>query len=279
VIAHLNEWFASVEAPNSAAYYLLALAHFQLEDFAAALTPAQQAVALTDSPQEGWLQLLLAIHLTNRDYAEAEPVLFELVKRYPKKIYWIQLSTLFGAREDYDRALTLLQLAYLQGLLTEDAELRRLAQLLLARELPYPAAQVLEKALAEKQIQEDANVFELLSTAWIQARHYDKALPPLQRAAQLSSDGRLYVRLAQVYLQREEWKEAEEALRRALDKGGLQSPGDAQLLMGITFYSQKRPEEALVWFARAREHAETREEASVWLKHLGQPEPQASVGS
>jgi predicted Zn-dependent protease len=274
VIAQLEAWFQLIEQPPPHGYYLLALAHYQNQDLKAALGPAEKAVDATDHPQESWLQLLLAIRLTNREYREAEPVLRELVTRYPdKKIYWVQLSTLYGALEDYDKALVFLQLSKLQGMLTEDGELRRLSQLLLARDLPYPAARLLTKSLEDETLEANANAYELLSTAWIQARDFDKALEPLERAAELSTDGKLYVRLAQVHLQREEWSQAEAALREALDKGGLDNVGEPQLLMGITFYSQKRPDQALPWFARARAHAETREEAETWVKHIEQQLP------
>jgi len=269
-VEHLNQWFAVTDNPTPAAYYILALAHYQLEDLDASRKAAEKAIEIGNPPQEGPLQLLLAIRLTNREYAEAGPVLLELVQRYPKKIYWVQLSTLYGAQGDYEKALVYLELAHLQGMLTDDEEVRRLTQLLLARDLPYPAAQLLEKALQEKQLREDANSFELLSTAWIQARDFDKALAPLEKAAELSTDGKLYIRLAQVHLQREELEQAEVALRNALEKGGLPSPGDAQLLMGIALFGQNRSHDALSWFTRAREHEQTREEAETWLKHIQQ---------
>ena len=279
-VDNLKQWFAIAESKPAPAYYLLALAYYQMEDLASALEPAQQAVDLTDAPQEGWLQLLLAIRLTRQEYKAAEPIMLELVKRYPKKIYWVQMSTLYGAREDYEKALIFLQLANRQGMLTEDEEVRRLAQLMLARDVPHPAALLLEQAFAEKRIKEDTNSFELLSTAWIQARDFDKALEPLRQAAELAADGKLSIRLAQVHLQREEWDAAESAVRRALEKGGLPSPGDAQVLMGITFFSQQRTQEALSWFARAREHQETREEAEIWIQHIQQQMPTlASSGS
>jgi tetratricopeptide (TPR) repeat protein len=250
-----------------------------MEDLDAALEPAQKSMELTDSPQESWLQLLLAIRLTRQEYKEAEPVMLELVKRYPKKLYWVQMSTLYGAQGDYEKALVFLQLANRQGMLTEDEEVRRLAQLMLARDLPYPAAQLLERAFEEKRIREDSNSFELLSTAWIQARDFDRALEPLKRAAEYASDGKLFVRLAQLHLQREEWKEAQSAVSRALEKGGLASPGDAQVLMGIALFSEKEPEAALAWFARARAHAETREEAEVWIQHIQQQMPTLAAAS
>ena len=272
-VENLNQWFAVTEKPTPAAYYILALAYYQMEDLDKARVAAEKAIELGNPPQEGALQLLLAIRLTKREYAEAEPVLLELIQRYPKKLYWTQLSTLYGAQGDYEKALVYLELANLQGFLTEDEEVRRLTQLLLARDLPYPAAQLLEKALEQKRIKDDANAFELLSTAWIQARDFDKALPPLRKAAELSTDGKLYIRLGQVHLQREELDQAETALRNAMEKGGLPSPGDAQLLMGIALFGQDRPEQALTWFGRAREHAATREEAEIWVKHVQQQLP------
>ena len=272
-VENLKQFIAIAETPDPSAYYLLALAYYQMEDLDNARMAAEKAIELGNPPQEGAFQLLLAIRLTKREYAEAEPVLLELVQRYPKKLYWTQLSTLYGAQGDYEKALVYLELANVQGFLTEDEEVRRLTQLLLARDLPYPAAQLLEKAFEQKRIKDDANAYELLSTAWIQARDFDKALPPLRKAAELSTDGKLMIRLAQVHLQREELDQAESALRNALEKGGLPSPGDAQLLMGIALFGQNRPEQALTWFGRAREQAVTREEAEIWVKHVQQQLP------
>jgi Tfp pilus assembly protein PilF len=68
-------------------------------------------------------------------------------------------------------------------------------------------------------------------------------------------------------------------VRRALEKGGLPSPGDAQVLMGIIFFSQKQPEQALTWFARAREHPQTREEAGIWIDHIHQQMPTLASAS
>ena len=75
VIATLEPWLATVERPNSAGYYLMALSHFQLGDLDAAVLPATKAVAIAKKPQQVWLQLLLAIHLTRKDFAAAAPVL------------------------------------------------------------------------------------------------------------------------------------------------------------------------------------------------------------
>jgi tetratricopeptide (TPR) repeat protein len=268
VVESLDIWFARADKPNSAAYYLLALAYYQMQDLEAALVPAIKTVELSSAPQESWLQLLLALRLTRKDYKEAIPIIEELVLRYPSKDYWIQLSTVHGALGGYEQALVPLQLAYEQGLLSEDDELRRLGQLLLFLELPYRAAHVFEIGLEKKQIKPDSSVYELLSNAWIAAREFDDAVAPLEMAAQLADKGDTFVRLAQVHIQREKWAAAITALESALGKGQLTSPGEAHLLMGIARYSRRQPRQAIPAFRRAREYEATRGEADNWLTHI-----------
>ena len=270
VIATLEAWFQSVERPNSVGYYLTALAWFQLEDLDAALLPAKKAVEIAKKPQQAWLQLLLAIQLTRKDYAAATPVAVELVELYPNvgKGYWLQLSALHGVMGDGDRALGVLELAYRKGILTEDGDLRRLAQLTLLRGIPHRAAQMLQKELAEEALAEDAEAFELLGMSWILAREAARAEAPLTRAAELATKGNVYVRLAQLHLMQEEWAEAAAALRNALAKGGLEDPASAQLLLGVACYNERKLEEARSWFARAHESGGVRKQAETWIEQI-----------
>jgi hypothetical protein len=76
-------------------------------------------------------------------------------------------------------------------------------------------------------------------------------------------------------MQRELWKEAIDALQAGLAKGGLKSPGNAQLLLGICYYNDQRVEQARSSFARAREHESSREAADRWITHL---EGEAAAG-
>jgi tetratricopeptide (TPR) repeat protein len=268
VITAFERWFRYVEEPNPLAYYLLGISYFQLEEIDLAITHTAKAVDLSEEPAEGWIQLLAALYIQQEDYASATPTLEELVMRFPKKQYWVQLSLIYGARDDYRHSLAVQQVAYLQGLLTEDKELRRLARSYLYHDLPYPAAKVLEKGLDEGRIEVNASAFELLANSWIAAREYNRSLGPLRRAAKLSEDGKLSVRLGQVHLQREEWDQAAERLREALDKGGLDKPGTAQLLLGIAYYNGQRVGPARSAFVRARRHDAARAEAERWITHI-----------
>lgn len=267
--AALEEWFKTAANPNSAAYYLLAVAYYQQEDFAKALPPAKKAVELMDKPQESWLGMLSALHLQREEYREAVPVLQKLIEVVPdKKTYWMQLSSVYGQMEDYPNALAIMQLAYEVGLVTEDQEVRRLADLLVFNDVPYRGAQVLEAAIEKKIVTLDDKLYEKLANCWIAAAEFDKSLAPLQRAAELSANGDLFIRLGEVQVQREDWPAAITAIQRGIDKGQIKDPANAQLLLGIAHYSQKDLAAARPFFERARQSAQHRGVADSYLQAI-----------
>lgn len=266
----LKQWFATAQNPNSAAYHLLAVGYYQLRDHKSALEPAQKAVDMSGGkPQETWVQLLLALRLEREEYKLAVPLVKHLIEAAPAtKNYWLQLAAVNGSLGSFDDAEAAMQLAYYAGLLTGEQDLQRLAELLVRISIPFRAAQLLSEATEQGRFKGDAKVYELLANCWVAAREYEKAIQPLKRAADLSDSGELYLRLGEVYVQREEWANASGALRSALEKGKLKNPGNAQLLMGLSLYNQKKLQDALTWFQRAREHGETRNQGEAWLRHV-----------
>lgn len=269
--AALETWISTATNVNSAAYYLLAVAYYQQDDFDKALPPAKKAIELMDKakPNENWLQMLSALHLQREEFKDAVPVLEQLVQVAPdKKTYWMQLSSIYGQMEDYPNALAIMQLANSAGLVTEDSEVRRLADLLLFNDVPYRGAQVLEAAIEKKIVNVDDKLYEKLANCWIAAGEFDKSLAPLQRAAEMSSSGDTFVRLGEVQVQREDWPAAITAIQRGVDKGQLKDAGNAQLMLGIAHYNQKDYSAARPFFERARQSERHRQIADSYLQAI-----------
>jgi tetratricopeptide (TPR) repeat protein len=266
----LELWFEEAESPNSVAYYLLAIAYYQTGSVDRAISPAKQAVAISDKPKEPWLQLLAGLYFEKNQYKNALEPLKQLVIMYPRKSYWTQLSALYSQLDREEEALATLQLAYDQDLLDRDTELRQLAQLYLHHGLPYRAAFVLEKGLTDEIVESDAESWEMLANSWLMAQELERALEPLARAAQLAESGDGYVRLGQVHLEREEWDQASAALATGLEKGDLDDPGGANLLLGIAFYHQHELERARKHFVAARSSESSEKSARRWLELMDQ---------
>ena len=277
--AALEEWFKTASKPNSAAYYLLAVAYYQqgvnatgkaaTDLFAKALVPAKKAVELMEKPQESWLAMLSALYLQREEYKESIPVLQQLIALAPaKKTYWMQLSSIYGQVEDYPNALATIQIAYNAGLVTEDSELRRLADLLLFNSVPYRGAQVLESAIEKKTVKIDEKLYEKLANCWIAAGEFDKAIAPLQKSAELAATGDTFVRLGELQAQREDWGASITALQKGIDKGQLKDTANAQLMMGVAYYSQKNYKEARTFFERASQSTKHKQIATSYLQAI-----------
>jgi tetratricopeptide (TPR) repeat protein len=265
--AALEQWLASVPSPNSAAWYLLAVAYYQMGDYDRALAPAGRAVDGSDAPQEQWVNLLLAVRLQRKEFEDSARLLQRLVVLAPtKKTYWMQLSSVYGQLEDYESAVATLQIAYDAGLLTDEAEIRRYVDLLVFNDLPFRGARVLEDAISRQAVSSvDAAVYEKLANCWIAAREFERAVAPLRRAGELAATGDPFVRLAELESQREDWPSAEAASRRALEKGGLRDAANAELLLGIALVNQGGFDEARAWLESASRSEALRVAASSYL--------------
>jgi tetratricopeptide (TPR) repeat protein len=213
------------------------------------------------------MQLVLALYIQQERWSDAVPLLKRLIAADPgRKTYWVQLSSVYGQIEDYAEALATMQLAYEGGLLTEDSEFRRLSDLLMFNDVPYRGGMVLEAAMADGEVARDQQAYEKLANCWIAAREFDKAIEPLETAADMSRNGDLFVRLGEVHMQRERWSEAATALRSGINKGGLRDTRNAQFLLGVALFSLERYEDARPQFERALESQTLGDSARSYLQ-------------
>ena len=266
--AALEAWIRdSVTPVSSGPYYLLAVAYYQQDKFDEALPHIRKAVELTNPPQESWLQLLLGILIQKESYQDAIVVLEQMINLNPdKKDYWMNLSNIYATLEDYPNALAILQFANYNGMVTEDAEIRRLGDMMMINDMPFQAAEVMKAAGEANQVEKDIKYYESLANSWIAAREYRKALPVLGEAARLADNGDTYVRIAEVNVQLSEWEAAATAMKSGIDKGGLRDESQAQLLMGIALYNQDKFSEARPYLERARSGANTKNTANGFLQ-------------
>jgi tetratricopeptide (TPR) repeat protein len=267
----LDRWFASAPQPTPEAFYLKSVILIQMERFKEAVTAAEQAVALTPDPREGWLSLLAHSYYLVKDFEKMSKTLERLIARSPsKKSYWLLLSAAYFELDRDDDARAIVQLAYRQGLLDQDREIRALARLLLSNGLPYQAAAVLQKGMASSVVPSQKDTYELLTNAFLQAREGDKALEPLTKGADLAEDAQLYLLLGKVHLQNDRYKEAVSALNQGLAKAKPEQRGKVYLLLGVAQLGANRLDDAEVAFRSARGDEKTRAEAESYLKFVTQ---------
>lgn len=271
-IKMLDRWFANAVNPGPDPYILLGQAYYQVGDFKKALVPVETAIRLAKEGgkpvKENWLLLLRVFYYELNDYPKVVQILEELLQQWPKKEYWIQLAGMYGELDKGPQQVAAYEVAFRQGLLTQERELIQMAQLYMSQEVPYLAAKVLSKGMDSGVIKRDGKNMRLLSQAWAMAQNDDKAIPALQEAARLTGDAELYVRLAQSYINLEDWEKAIDALQTALSRGGVKRPDQARVMLGMAQFNLNQLKAAEDTFRLAAQDSRSSKTARQWIQYI-----------
>ena len=263
---------ASIAEPSADVLMLEGQALFQLGRYDEALKPIRSAIDLYrdqgQTPKENWLLLLRVIYFEQKDYDSMIDVVKELIIYYPKDTYILTLAGIYSELGDTMKQLVLTEVLYEKGYLNSASHITNLANLYLLHGLPYKAAVVLEREMGDDIVKSNERNLRLLSQAWYQAREDQKAIPPLERAAKMSSDGELYVRLAQANINLEKWTEASAAVQKGLQLGGLKRNDTANIMLGMALFNQKRLEQARRAFQIAAADKRSSRAANQWIAYV-----------
>ncbi|HDK38299.1 MAG TPA: tetratricopeptide repeat protein [Thiolapillus brandeum] len=264
-----EQWLAVAEKPSADSYAFGATIYAQLKQYDKAIPKIRKAIALAGKPRENWYQLLLSMLYQKKQYSQAAQVLETMVAFWPeKKQYWKQLSGVYFTLKKNRRSLAVLELAHKQGFLEKERELMNLVNMYLLQGIPYKAARILEQEMEAGRIQRTGKNLQKLGEAWMRAKETDEALKELQVAAQVQKKGVLYLRLAQLHTDKENWSKVIELANQALSVGGLKNPGDAWLLKGMALYETGKKQGAVASFSKALKYRKSKHQASQWLAHI-----------
>lgn len=267
-IEFMEEWLESAEKPTPTAHIMLAQAYFQKKELDKALSNVDLAIALEKENgkkiQEGWLRLKAVLHYTDKDYAATAKVYEQLVSDYPKHTYMKQLAGMYSELGKDDERLALFDAVYENGGLSKENDILNLAYMWLGSSVPFKAGRIIEEGIKAGRIEESQKNVETLANAWAQANEYDKAVPTLTRAAEISGQGIFHARLAGVHFNAGKYVEAAKEAGIADRMGGLKNPSGNLMLQGMAYFNVRDYENALQSFRRAKESKDTFASARKW---------------
>ncbi|MEH6571289.1 MAG: tetratricopeptide repeat protein [Halioglobus sp.] len=271
-IKALLAWFAVTENPPANAYILLAQGYYQQKDYDKALFNVEKAISMykakDKTPKEQWYNLARFLYFDKNDVPNAVRTLEELLKYYPKKQYWVQLSHMYGEQKKETWQLAAMETAYVQDMLEKGTEQTTMAYLYLNAEVPYKAARVMDKGIVNESVDPTSKNYEILGNAWRQAQEVEKAIPAMEQAAAKSDKGELYARLGNVYLDGDKFKKAISSINKGLSRGGVKRPDTARLVLGMAYFNDKQYSKARDAFKAARKDERSEKYANQWLKYL-----------
>ena len=254
-IDYMEQWISMEANPSSLGFDIIAASYWQLKDKKKALKFSERALCVAKAnkskPKESTYNLLIALYNENQRIKDMLPLFEELVRFYPKKRYWTQLSGVYGELKEEKKQLSSLEAAHDQRLLDKETEYISLYQLLMRAEAPLKAARVMQYGLEKEFVEENEKHLKYLAQGWHMAQELDKAEPVYEKAALKSEEGELYVFLGQIYLATDRYKKAKQALQLGLKKGKLKDPVTVNILLGQVAYELQDFEDATKFFRTA----------------------------
>jgi tetratricopeptide (TPR) repeat protein len=268
-IGLLEDYFVLETNPASDAYILYAQNLYQESRYQDMVVPIETAIAIAVkrelAPKEDWYVLLNFAYFQQEDYEKVRDIQKVLLANWPKKRYWFSLAGAYTELGEDNNLMAAYDAAHTQGLLEKETELTTMAQLYLQHEVPYKAGTLMELEMESGRVSKSAKNYRLLSQAWTLAQEDEKSIPALEAAAKLSDEGELNLRLGNAHLNLGQYGECVAAIKEGIAKGGIKSPDNAQISMGMCLYNQKKYSDAIKAFREAGKTSRSRKMSAQWV--------------
>lgn len=266
-LRYMQQWISKANNPGPEPHIFMGQVHYQREDYARAIVQIEKGIAIArergTSVKENWWALANYLYYEQEQWPKVLEILEILVRDFPKRQYWVQLAGVHGQEGNDKQQVQAMMAAYEGGFLDREGDLMTLAGLLMQEEAPIRAAAVIQKGLKDEIIKETEQHLRSLGQAYQLAQEVRLAIPAFEQAAMLAEDGAIYERLAQLYLEDDDFGKCVTAADNALAKGGLRKKQSVHIVRGMCDYNRHRLSPARASFASCRnESRRVRDEAN-----------------
>ncbi len=266
----LDKWFVLESNPAPEPFILKAQLFYNLNRFKEMIPPIENAMRVANERgkpvKEDWWNLLNFAYFQQEDYRKVRDIQKTLLQNWPKARYWKSLAGAYTELGEDEKLIYAYDAAHTQGMLVKDTEFVTMAQLYLQAEVPYKAATLLQEKMDAGVVPKNEKNYRLLSQAWMLSMEEQKAIPALQAAAKLSSDGELDLRLANAFLNVGQYGDCVTSANTAIRKGGLKNPDNIQISLGMCLYNLRRYADAKAAFNAAAKAPRSQRTANQWIQ-------------
>lgn len=210
--------------------------------------------------------LLNLMYIELEDYVNAERITKQMVTLFDEASDWRNLSAIYGYLDNDKKRIETLSVTFAKGYMENESEYVNLAQSLAGADAPYQGAKVLERGLELGVVKGTEQNYQRLVQMYTLANEYEKALAPAIKATEIAENGDAYDQLGYVYYMLHDYKNSAEAIRKALERGGLENPGDAQLFLARSLVELDEFDAASAAAKRAQDLGEN--SATSFLKYI-----------
>ncbi len=214
------------------------------EDYRRALPWAEKWFQAASPKERKHFDLLNFLYNNLGMQGKQADIVMQMLVRFPEdKTLWDTWKSMLanGGREEDAFEVTKMQ--YLGGALTTEPDILLVVQYYSVYEMPYQAAQILEREMNAGRVSKSENNLILLSERFLEAREYERATPVLEEAARVSGKGKIFAQLGEALHSRHKCDAAETALNKAINLG--YNRGKAYSLIADCRYEQSQGAERI----------------------------------
>lgn len=224
---------------------MLVQAWVQSDNYSKALPWAEKWFNSASPRERKHFDLLNFLYNNLRMPGKQADIVRKMINRWPEdKTLWDAWASMLanGGREQ--EAFEVTKMLYLGGALNNEPDLMKVVQYYSFYDMPYQAAQILEREINAGRISQSSERLVQLSDLYRQSREYKKAIPILEKAAASSGQAKLYADLGEALYNEGDCLKAEQAFNSAIAKGF--DAGKSYMLIGTCRYEDSQKQERAV---------------------------------
>ncbi|NMP33377.1 tetratricopeptide repeat protein [Thalassotalea sp. M1531] len=268
-LKNYEAWMEFTGKEDAQTYVKIAQAYYELRRLDKMIKPADKAIALFgDKQNQNPYILKLTSYYERKMYRDGVKVLETVLQLFPEnKQWWTQLGMFYLLVEDYPKALATLDMAYKQGYLVKESELKTLASLYQSNGVPFKAAKMLEKHISSGEIKRDDQTLSSLANAFHAAQNIGDAAKYYGEVAKLTNEAQHWRKQGMLLKQDEQFKNAIVSLNKAL-KIGVKNKGSIYMSLAESHFYLGQYKQAHAEITRAMKDPKSRKAARGWKSFI-----------
>lgn len=267
-IRNYEAWIKFTGENDPDVYLRIANAHYQLGEFTKALTPIDNAIRYAKEPNKQHYMLKMGALYESKNYPKTVETVETMVQLFPEeRQYWVYLGNFYTLLEDYQKSLSAFQIAYANGYLQSESELKMLGQMYANNNIPYKAATIYEKYLKSGKIKKDRTMLNAVASNFQAAREFAKAAAYYGELAAMTNEADAYRRQGMAFMAIQKYNDAIKAFEASLARDSSNA-GRIHMSMMEAYFYQGKLREANTSLQAAKRDPATERQTRSWESYI-----------
>lgn len=250
-------------------YQVLLQANYYDAQYFKSIEFAKKLLKQSKDKKESWYKILLSSYIETKQIKKSILTLNTMLLTWnTNEQYWMQLASLHQKNKETKKALSTLEIAYKNNVITKKNNLLYYINLLLNNELYYKSASIMKQSIKDNIIPQSKKNFELIVSSYINAKEPFKAINTIKNSS-FKNKTKYQLILANLYYENQLNKKSVQVLKSIKIKKETKLKGEKLLLLALNYYEMDKKDLTLKTLKKASKIKYTNQKAKNIMKQLG----------